>query len=239
MACWLPCCSKKWPRERATSPPMSGTRLNNGHGRWRISSRSPNHCASALAVLSPTCSMPSANSRRSSVAARLASIAAIRLSAHLVAIFFVFHSKLAGCASACARHAGSLPSSLSTALSTAPLPSAGRCSFSAAASAEGSSASSTSFRCNSWSRLSRYRSATLLTMPASTRVSMYLSPRPSISIARREAKWAMASLRCAGQDSSPEQRHAAAPSSRTISEPTPSSASASARARCPVDGGRG
>jgi hypothetical protein len=45
----------------------------------------------------------SANSRRSSVAARLASIAAIRLSAHLVAIFFVFHSKLAGCASACAR----------------------------------------------------------------------------------------------------------------------------------------
>lgn len=40
-----------------------------------------------------------------------------------------------------------------------------------------------------------------------------------IAMARREAKWAMASLRCAGQDSSPEQRHAAAPSSRTISEP--------------------
>jgi hypothetical protein len=29
----------------------------------------------------------------------------------------------------------------------------------------------------------------------------------------------MASLRCAGQDSSPEQRHTASPSSRTISEP--------------------
>ncbi len=60
--------------------------------------------------------MPSANNSRSSVVVRLASIAAIRLSAHLVAIFFVFQANVAGIASACARHASSLPSSLRMAL---------------------------------------------------------------------------------------------------------------------------
>jgi hypothetical protein len=50
--------------------------------------------------------MPSANSRRSRVVVRLASIAAIRLSAHLVAIFFVFHANAAGSASARARQRG-------------------------------------------------------------------------------------------------------------------------------------
>ena len=40
-----------------------------------------------------------------------------------------------------------------------------------------------------------------------------------MSIARREAKWMIVSLRCAGQVSSPLQRHTASPSSRTISEP--------------------
>src|SRR5690606_40114419 len=38
-------------------------------------------------------------------------------------------------------------------------------------------------------------------------------------IARREAKWNTDCTSCAGQLSSPEQRHTAAPSSRTTSEP--------------------
>ena len=40
-----------------------------------------------------------------------------------------------------------------------------------------------------------------------------------MSIARREAKWISASLRCAAQTRPPEQRQAAAPSSRSSAEP--------------------
>src|SRR5574337_425126 len=57
------------------------------------------------------------------------------------------------------------------------------------------------------------------TMSNSTRSSAKRSPRPSMSIARREAKWISASLRWAAQNNPPEQRHAAAPSSRSSAEP--------------------
>ncbi len=69
------------------------------------------------------------------------------------------------------------------------------------------------------SALSRNRSAGFLIMPLSTICSTSLSPRPSISIALREAKCLIASLRWAAQNRPPLQRETASPSSRSTSEP--------------------
>ena len=51
ITCWLPGWSKKWPIERATSPPTSGSSVNSGHGRCRISAKSPSQAASVLATV--------------------------------------------------------------------------------------------------------------------------------------------------------------------------------------------
>ena len=53
----------------------------------------------------------------------------------------------------------------------------------------------------------------------STSWSTSFSPRPSMSIARRLAKWRIASLRCAGQPRPAVQRVAACPSTRTAGAP--------------------
>ena len=66
---------------------------------------------------------------------------------------------------------------------------------------------------------SLYRSAGVLTMPPSTSCSASLSPKPSMSIARRLAKCSSACLRCAGQNRPPVQCQSASPSSRTMALP--------------------
>ena len=53
----------------------------------------------------------------------------------------------------------------------------------------------------------------------STSAAMKRSPRPSMSIARREAKWNSACTRCAGQNRPPVQRATTSPSSRSTAEP--------------------
>ena len=68
-------------------------------------------------------------------------------------------------------------------------------------------------------RPSLYRSAGVCTMPPSTSWSTSLSPRPSMSSARRLAKCSSACLRCAGQTSPPVQRAIASSGRRTTAEP--------------------
>ena len=63
-----------------------------------------------------------------------------------------------------------------------------------------------------------YRSAMSRTMPADVSCSASTSPRPSISIAPREAKWRMRSVTCAGHDAL-VQRDIASPSGWSTSEP--------------------
>src|SRR4249919_2185142 len=48
---------------------------------------------------------------------------------------------------------------------------------------------------------------------------MKRSPRPSMSMARRDAKWNSAWMRCAGQNSPPAQRATTSPSSRSTADP--------------------
>ena len=64
-----------------------------------------------------------------------------------------------------------------------------------------------------------YRSGKVRMMPASTSCSTSLSPRPSISTARRWAKCNIASLRCAGQNRPPLQRWFISVFSRTTALP--------------------
>ncbi|MNT25660.1 hypothetical protein D3C72_1611890 [compost metagenome] len=63
------------------------------------------------------------------------------------------------------------------------------------------------------------RSAGVRTMPWSTSCSTTLSPRPSMSIARRWAKCSRACLRCAAQIRPPVQRAMASSSRRSTCEP--------------------
>ena len=62
-------------------------------------------------------------------------------------------------------------------------------------------------------------SAGVCTMPASTSWSTSLSPRPSMSSARRLAKCSSACLRCAGHTRPPVQRAIASSGRRTMAEP--------------------
>src|SRR5664280_853660 len=62
-------------------------------------------------------------------------------------------------------------------------------------------------------------SGNAVSMPASTSWSTIFSPSPSMSRARRPAKWRMACLRCAAQKRPPLQRQSTSPSSRAIALP--------------------
>ena len=70
-----------------------------------------------------------------------------------------------------------------------------------------------------WLLCRRYKSSTCLIKPAAKNCSTNLSPKPSIFMARREAKCLMASLTWAGQYKPPVQRATASPTPRSTSEP--------------------